>query len=941
MAAIASCSLALLAAQAPNSASPTPAPAQTAAPPSVISVQTNLVLVRVVVRDGHGNAVAGLGQSDFQLFDDGKPQAIAFFSAESAAGQAAETPGTAQAGAPVNSPSAGSGQRYTALFFDDYHMRIEDLDQTRKAAQGFITKALSAGDRVGIFTASGQVTLDFTTDADKLQKALSALRIATNIAGESSGSAQECPALKDYISQGVMDNDPEATAIAVDRTTQCICGNDQSKALQCPFLSQIAQIAKADAQHDLAQSKVSAESTLSALQKLVGYIGQLPGDHRIGLVSDGFLNRANPARLNQIIDSAIRRNVTISALDDYGLVAVTPNGDASVTAGYQNVQGGTADQPQISKIEIQGDEDEAEVMQVAAEATGGVFVHDSNDYKGGFDRIGAVAEASYVLGFTPDLHTFDGSFHKLKTIVTAHSNWSVQARPGYFATQPAAPAASAAMQSATQEVASFKALQAATDADQQIQLSQNFLHNYQASQFAEPVSNLLVATYYSKKDWNNFYAASDAALAKYPDDLDVLVLTGWVTAHVYDPNESGAAAKLAQAESDLKHAIEIIPAFAKPAGLTDPQFAAYKTSEMSLAQRGLGLIDFFRKEYATSVQELQQATQGAASPDPTDLWTLGSGLQQLKRYDEAADVFEKCAKIPGKLHDACKQLAHQNERDKAKVIQTIWSPPNTDARLASVSAEQPCSLPDVLTHAGERAQELVDSFPRFTADEKVQYDQLDADTYGPASPALETAYDYELKVSETTDYDYVVSLKHLPGAFLFDETRALSPGAKPLTGYAPDQGLTSLALIFHLDYQGDYNMRCEGLSDWQGTPAWIVHFVQRKDRPIRTRGYFTSKVVYPEKLKGRAWIARDSFQILHIETNLVEPVLLESGQTVDSDAVSVDYGPVEFHGQNVQLWLPLSAETFTQVARTRVVTKDTFSNFALFSVEIQLKPPQP
>jgi hypothetical protein len=50
---------------------------------------------------------------------------------------------------------------------------------------------------------------------------------------------------------------------------------------------------------------------------------------------------------------------------------------------------------------------------------------------------------------------------------------------------------------------------------------------------------------------------------------------------------------------------------------------------------------------------------------------------------------------------------------------------------------------------------------------------------------------------------------------------------------------------------------------------------------------------------------------------------------------------VEFHGQNVQLWLPLSAETYTQVGRTRVITTDTFSDFALFSVEIHLKAPQP
>jgi hypothetical protein len=270
----------------------------------------------------------------------------------------------------------------------------------------------------------------------------------------------------------------------------------------------------------------------------------------------------------------------------------------------------------------------------------------------------------------------------------------------------------------------------------------------------------------------------------------------------------------------------------------------------------------------------------------------------------------------------------------------LWSPPNVDARLSSVSKAQTCSLPDVLTHAGERAQELVDNFPRFSAHEKIQYDELNsyAEAMGPDGDA---AYDYAPGLTRSTDYDYVVSLHELAGAFSFDENRQVSAGAKPLAGIQQDQGIAALALIFHPDYQGDYNMRCEGLSDWAGTPAWAVYFVQRKDRPSRTRGYYTSKVVYPEKLKGRAWIAQDSYQILHIDTNLVEPVLLQSGQIVDSDNVSVDYGPVDFHSQNVRLWLPLSAETFTQIARTRAIIKDTFSDFALFSVEIQLKPPEP
>ncbi|MGB6198633.1 MAG: VWA domain-containing protein [Candidatus Acidiferrales bacterium] len=939
VAALTAFSFALLAAQAPNSSST--ARPQTETAPGVISVQTNLVLVRVVVRDRHGNTVPNLAQSDFQLFDDGKPQTIAYFSAEGGAPQPAPVSATEQPAAPSANPaSPPSSQRYTALFFDDYHLQYQDLNQTRKAAQGFVTKTLSAGDRVGIFTASGQVTLDFTTDGDKLQKALSALRIATDIAAESGGAATQCPALKDYIAQGVMDNDPDATAIAVDRTTQCVCGNDQGKALQCPLLSEIPRIAKADAQHDLAQSNASAEATLLALQKLVGYIGKLPGERRIGLVSDGFLDRENPARLNQIIDIAIRTDVTISAMDDYGLVAVTPNGDASVTQGYQPQQGDTAQQPPISKMEIQGDEDDAQVMQETAEGTGGVFVHDSNDYKRGFERIGGVAEASYVIGFTPDLQKFDGRFHKLKTIVTAHSNLTVQARPGYFATPPGAePAESAAIQSATPDGASFRAIQGATTTDQQIQLSQDFLRNYSASQFAEPVSNLLVAAYYSKKDWSDFYASANSALAKYPDDVEVMVLTGWVTAHLYDPHDPGAAAKLTQAQNYLKRAIQIIPALPKPAALTDDQYAAHNKSEILLAHRGLGLVDFYLRDYATSIQELQQATQGVASPDPADLQMLGSALQQLKRYDEAAAVFGECAQISGNLQISCKQLLHQTERDKNKAGLTMWSPPDVDARLPLLAKAQACSLPDVLSQTGERVQELVDNFARFSAHEQVEYDELDP--YSVVNMTADTTYDYELKRSDNTVYDYVVTLKQLSGAFAFEETRRVSAGAKPISGVQQDQGLASLALIFHPYYQSDYDMRCEGLSDWSGTPAWVVHFIQRKNKPARTRGFVMSQRVFPEKLKGRAWIAKDSYQVLHIDTNLAEPVLLQSGQSLDGDSISIGYGPVDFHGQNVQLWLPLNAETFTEVARTRFISKESFSDFALFSVQIQLGPPKP
>src|SRR5580658_8896088 len=69
--------------------------AQTSAPPEVrirsgpyafpqatISVQANLVESGVTVRDGDGVPMGGFGINDFEIFDNGKPQEITFFSVQ-------------------------------------------------------------------------------------------------------------------------------------------------------------------------------------------------------------------------------------------------------------------------------------------------------------------------------------------------------------------------------------------------------------------------------------------------------------------------------------------------------------------------------------------------------------------------------------------------------------------------------------------------------------------------------------------------------------------------------------------------------------------------------------------------------------------------------------------------------------------------------------------
>jgi VWFA-related protein len=156
-------------AQVPTNATPSNLPA------TELKVTSNLVVVRVVVRDAQGKPVKGLRKEDFKLFDSGKEQLIAQFEVEAAvdppsAPVAAHRPEQTHA---VLSPALPG--RFLALYFDDQYTSDNDLVQVRKAADDYLAASLQPADRVAIFT-SGAMLSDFTSDPKQIREALSGLR---------------------------------------------------------------------------------------------------------------------------------------------------------------------------------------------------------------------------------------------------------------------------------------------------------------------------------------------------------------------------------------------------------------------------------------------------------------------------------------------------------------------------------------------------------------------------------------------------------------------------------------------------------------------------------------------------------------------------------------------------------------------------------------------
>ena len=160
-----------------------------------ISVNTNLVVVNVDVRDKSGKPVEGLKASDFTVLEDDKPQPISVFDYQRLDWGGGAPPAAPGSEAPVavvsTTPSApaapvnASGalhyrdRRLLILYFDLSSMPAADQLRAQTAALKFVDQQIAPADLVAVLTFSTQLKViqEFTSDRDLLDAAIRSLRI--------------------------------------------------------------------------------------------------------------------------------------------------------------------------------------------------------------------------------------------------------------------------------------------------------------------------------------------------------------------------------------------------------------------------------------------------------------------------------------------------------------------------------------------------------------------------------------------------------------------------------------------------------------------------------------------------------------------------------------------------------------------------------------------
>jgi len=390
----------------------------------------NLILVDVTVRDSKGQPIRNLTASDFEILENGKPQAIVTFAHEEVA-QPTQTItsaatltrlGDAKSGVPVRVAPAGAadpkaaaaetaatgvdasrgaltsedvaGRRIWVLLFDTSSMQPEDVQKAADAAIKWGAERMSPADLVAIASIGStlQILSDFTNDKEKILSVLKGFAVT----------------------DGTATADVDASTMAADEAT-----NTATTATATVDAS-VQELDSFNNDIRLRGIKTICDGLLSLQQrKSILYFSS-------GMARNG---SDNAVESRAAVNACSRANTSINPVDSRGLQAIVAGGSAR-----QGSRGGVAAfsgrgvAQQFSQRAAQ-----QETLQSLAADTGGTAFTDSNDFGEAFDKITAEISSYYILGYGSQNTKQDGTYRKIEVRLKAKLDARVRAREGYYA----------------------------------------------------------------------------------------------------------------------------------------------------------------------------------------------------------------------------------------------------------------------------------------------------------------------------------------------------------------------------------------------------------------------------------------------------------------------------------------------------------------------------
>lgn len=388
---------------APNGQTPDGQPQQ-----PVFRTELNFVRVDAIVTDRDGKPVTDLKETDFEVFEDGKPQKIETFKLIQVTG----TPGNGSEPAREirsdymeESEAAREDVRMFVIFLDDYHVRRGASMSVREPLIRFLQNDVGPLDMVAIMYPLTPVSVvRFSRNRDLLAGAINQF-LGRKYEYEPKNELEQ--QYSQYPTETVERIRNQVSLSAIRGLVTRLGGMREGRK---------SVILVSEGYTYYVAPELRSPMAGAFMPGTFGTSNDLPGGDPNEFRARMQLQNEMQQDMRSVLDAANRANTAIYTLDPRGL-AVFEN-DINERVGPQT--------DRESLLETQNS------LRVIAEQTDGRAIVNRNDLAGGLKQAVTDSSAYYLLGYSSSQPHDDGKFHEI-TVKVKRPRADVRARKGYWA----------------------------------------------------------------------------------------------------------------------------------------------------------------------------------------------------------------------------------------------------------------------------------------------------------------------------------------------------------------------------------------------------------------------------------------------------------------------------------------------------------------------------
>jgi VWFA-related protein len=421
--------------------------------PQPITTAVTAVVVDAVVRDGKNRPVTNLRREDFELLEDGVPQAIGDVivvmpgsmatprraASVTTSSTGASTPGKEMRGkeAPPASPT------FLALVFDRLSPDARLL--AYKGALAYL-ETMRDNDYAAVFISdrSLETIQSYTNDRAKIAHAIREVSSrATTVFDRT--RADDLTNRDRYGQKLPGDAHPDVPVVA--------SAESEGRPVEIRPLSDAPgiitrEIMALDTKTHMSWEVLTRDqqglSTTNALLAVTSALGSLPGRKSVVFFAEGLaIPETVLPHFRSVVTTANRGNVSVYTIDAAGLRVHSKDGEIGREITAMGNAGLTLNEKgenltNLAMLERNEDvlrKDPRTSLTLLAEETGGFLLENTNDLAGAFRQIDADRRFHYLLTYTPKNTAFDGSWRAI-TVKVPNRSVTVRARSGYLAVPP-------------------------------------------------------------------------------------------------------------------------------------------------------------------------------------------------------------------------------------------------------------------------------------------------------------------------------------------------------------------------------------------------------------------------------------------------------------------------------------------------------------------------